>query len=264
MSMTFRRVVAFTLLSAGWAAAQDQELATRTQVFVVSGSRLVPATASNVGPGAILEYQIEAVNDGSSTVPAGDAVVTSRIVPGFEYVRGSWRASEEAVMATFSVDGENFYVPPIAFGGTRDRRVYEPYEYRAVRWRVLDPVDRGQVLTFRYRVRVADDDAGGQPAHAPAPSADGLGFRIVSYDMRWEGDTLWVVGEVLNVGAAAAGVELQMIARDATGRLVDVATFWPASTRNIRPGTSYGFRYPVTRERSAVRIEVQVVGSEVW
>src|SRR5690606_19242215 len=90
------------------------------------------------------------------------------------------------------------------------------------------------------------------------------GFQLVSYDARWEGETLWVVGEVHNAGSVAAGVELQGIARDAAGRLVDVAQSWPASIENIRPGMSYGFRHPVTRERSAVRVDVQIVGKEVW
>src|SRR5690606_3750552 len=90
------------------------------------------------------------------------------------------------------------------------------------------------------------------------------GFQLVSFDTRREGDIVWALGEVRNVGGGAAGVELQVIARDASGRLVDVVTFWPASTQNIRPGTSYGFRYAVTRERSAVRFEIQVVGTEMW
>lgn len=73
-----------------------------------------------------------------------------------------------------------------------------------------------------------------------------------------------VVGEVRNVGSVAAGVELQIVARDASGRLVDVATFWPASVDNIRPGMNYGFRRTVTSERSAVRVDVQIVGVRVW
>jgi len=259
-----RWAAAVVVLLAGVAAAQDQELTTRTQVFVVSGGQLVPATGSNVRPGALLEYQIEAMNSGPEAVPAGDAVVTSRIVLGFEYVGGSWRSSADRVMTTFSVDGENFYVPPIAFGGTRDRRVYEPHEYRAARWRILDPVESGEVVTFTYRVRVAEPGAR-EPARPSAPATASSGaFRMVSYDMRWEGDVLWVVGEVRNTGGVASGVELQVIARNASGRLVDVATFWPAGTQNIQPGASYGFRLPVTRDQSAVRVEVQIVGTEVW
>lgn len=109
-------------------------------------------------------------------------------------------------------------------------------------------------------------DAPVQTSPEAATGAVGVvdGFQVVSFDTRWEEDTLWAFGEVRNVGGRPAGVELQVIARDASGRVVDVATFWPASTRNIRPGASYGFRHQVTRERSAVRFEVQVVGTQEW
>lgn len=109
---------------------------------------------------------------------------------------------------------------------------------------------------------------GHSPGALPADTSDVAqateGFLVMSFDARWEGNTLWVVGEVRNVSNRAAGVELQVIARDPAGRLVDVATFWPASINNIRPGSSYGFRHPVTNQRSATRVEVDIVGSEIW
>lgn len=119
-------------------------------------------------------------------------------------------------------------------------------------------------LTLYELARFASEPTAPEPAPEPVGAVVGEGFEVVSFDARWEGSTLWVVGEVLNIGSAAAGVELQAIARDASGRLVDVATFWPASIQNIRPGMSYGFRHSVTQERSAVRIEVQIVGTQVW
>lgn len=72
------------------------------------------------------------------------------------------------------------------------------------------------------------------------------------------------MGEVRNVGSVAVGVELQITVRDTSGRLVDVATFWPASIDNIAPGMSYGFRRSVTSERTATRVEIQIVGARVW
>ena len=118
-------------------------------------------------------------------------------------------------------------------------------------------------LTFIDLTRF-DNSPGALPADTSDVAQATEGFLVMSFDARWEGNTLWVVGEVRNVSNRPAGVELQVIARDPAGRLVDVATFWPASINNIRPGSSYGFRHPVTNQRSATRVEVDIVGSEIW
>lgn len=90
------------------------------------------------------------------------------------------------------------------------------------------------------------------------------GLQLVSYSARWEGNYLVVAGEVRNVGSVADGVGVQIVARDASGRLVDMATFWPASVDDICPGLNHGFRRTMTIERSAVRVDAQIVGVRVW
>lgn len=119
-------------------------------------------------------------------------------------------------------------------------------------------------LTFYDLARFDSEPGESDPAPTSAATDVYEGFQLISFDARWEGDRLLVVGEVRNVSGRAAGVELQVTARDSSGRLVDVATFWPASINNIRPGASYGFRHTVTRQRTATSVDVQIVGTQVW
>lgn len=90
-------------------------------------------------------------------------------------------------------------------------------------------------------------------------------FKILSFRAVWgEFGTLRVIGEVKNTGSIAAGVELEAIARDSNGNLVDVAKFWPNSVNNIPPGGSTGFKFPLTEDKSAKKVEVKVINAQVW
>jgi uncharacterized protein YdbL (DUF1318 family) len=90
-------------------------------------------------------------------------------------------------------------------------------------------------------------------------------FKIVSFKGVWASHgTLRVIGEVKNIGNIAAGVQIEAIARDANGQLVDTAKFWPYSTKNIPSGSSTGFKYPLTDDRSAKTVEVKVIDVKVW
>lgn len=118
------------------------------------------------------------------------------------------------------------------------------------------------LIAYDLRLLPSEDSSASPGSSQAGTTVEG--FEIISYITRWEGETLWIVGELRNVGNVAAGVELQVIARDVTAQLVDVATFWPASIQNIRPGMSYGFRHPVTRERSATSVELRILGTRSW
>lgn len=118
--------------------------------------------------------------------------------------------------------------------------------------------------SLRYQVLETTGDEIKSPVTQEPPALATEGFVLLSCDFRWEDGVLWVLGEVRNVSSAPAGVQLQAIARDRSGRLVDVATFWPASTTNVQVGATYGFRYPVTREQSAVQVDFQIVDSTEW
>lgn len=275
-SWGLRWLAAAFLLLLHAAVAQSKPIQLDTEIFIVArDGRFVPATEAV--PGAVVEYRIEAMNAGRSRLPAGRVTVTGPVMEGFAYVPRTATPSSSEVLTEVTVDRETFDREPLvtSYG------LVSPWDYRAIRWTSLRALEPGESMTFSYRVVVLPDDPDVAAAFLEAAKATGevpdiedfvlVGggsshpdFQIVSYTTRWEGDYLWVIGEVRNTGRAAAGVELQVMARDAAGRVVDVATFWPASIQNIRPGASYGFRHPVTRERSAVRFEVQVVGTEVW
>jgi hypothetical protein len=102
------------------------------------------------------------------------------------------------------------------------------------------------------------------PAPTPKPVLSATSFEIVSSQMKWEGSYLWLVGELKNVGSVPAGAELEVIARDAKGVLIDSATFWPNSVNNLPPGGTCGIKYPVTRDATAVRLDVKVINAQVW
>lgn len=260
------------------AAAQSNPVRLDTEIFIVTrDGRFVPALEAI--PGEVVEYRITATNVGNTTLPAGRVTIIGPVMSGFAYVPDTATPSSTDVLTEVSVDGVTFSREQLV----TSRGPISPWDYRAIRWTLLQPLEPGAVATFTYGVVVLPDDpvvalafleAAKETGEVPdiadfAPvarrnSSVSPDFQILSYTTRWEGDYLWVIGEVRNTGSVPAGVELQVLARDASGRVVDVATFWPAGIQNIRPGASYGFRHPVTRERSAVRFEVQVVGTEVW
>jgi hypothetical protein len=104
------------------------------------------------------------------------------------------------------------------------------------------------------------------PVVAPTakPGLSTASFVIVSAEPRWEYGRLYCVGELKNVGTIAAGAQIEVIARDANGKLVDSAKFWPASINNLPPGESTGFRYAITSDPAAVRLEWKIIEARVW
>lgn len=286
-SWGMRLLLAGALFVSHLALAQPNPIEFTSEILQVHPwGDLEPATTAEIG--AVVEYRVFAENTSATTLPAGRVQIVGPIHEGMQLVPGSPTPSSRRVLREYTIDGSTF-------SGDENRTATEWANIRAIRWTLLEPMEPGAIEVFVYRIVVgalepvpdwALANLEFEPAHfhsgvaSPAPAeADAAtssivssggsatpsqGFQIVSYVARWEGETLWVVGEVKNVGSASAGVELQVIARDNSGRLVDVATFWPASIDNIRPNMSYGFRHPVTRERSTVRIEVQIVGTRAW
>jgi hypothetical protein len=113
----------------------------------------------------------------------------------------------------------------------------------------------------------SDEPVGGRTdstTEAPGDTPSVSSFRIVSYHGNWDGDTLRVIGEVKNAGTVAAGPQIEVIARDANGVLVDSQQFWPMSIKNLPPGLSCGMNYAITTDRRAKSLEANVVAVEVW
>lgn len=277
-----RLLLAGALLACHGALAQVNPIQFASEIFHVTRSGvLMPATSAAMG--SVVEYRVYATNSGDTTLPAGRVQIFGPVTEDMQLVPGSATPTSRRVLTEFTVDDASYY-------SYADLSPREVKTVRLVRWTLLEPMEPGAVEVFVYRVVVGEDypvlewalvnlefdraklhaaggpgaGSGGGAVSTGGTSATSQGFQLVSYSARWEGNYLVVVGEVRNVGSVAAGVELQIVARDAGGRLVDVATFWPASVDNIRPGMNYGFRRTVTSERSAVRVDVQIVGVRVW
>jgi len=280
-----RLLLVGALLAGHVALAQANPVQFASEIFQVRATGLLtPATTADLG--SVVEYRIYARNSGTTTLPAGRVQIMGPLVEGMRLVPGSATPTSLRLLTEFTADEASYYADADQLPG-------ESGAVRIVRWTLLEPMEPGAVEVLVYRVVVGEGypvpdwalvnlefdparfhrgampgDPGADREHGAVSTggatATSQGFQLVSYVARWEGDYLVVVGEVRNVGGVAAGVELQVVARDASGRLVDVATFWPASVDNIRPGMSYGFRRTVTRERSAVSVEVQIVGARVW
>ena len=89
-------------------------------------------------------------------------------------------------------------------------------------------------------------------------------FKIVSHRGEWQNDRLRIIGEIRNKGAVSAGVEIEVIARDDKGGVIESKTFWPNSTTNIAPGGTCGIGYTITKDTRAKTIEVKVIDVNVW
>jgi len=152
-----------TMLVLGFTLAQDgtNPISLRSEIYIVSlvtaddgtrEERFSPATSAI--PGQIVEFRIFATNVGETTLPAGRVQVFGPVQDGMEYVATSATPSSERMLTEFSVDGEQFSVPPLLVGEGAQRRVAEPTEYRFVRWTLLVAMEPGQEEPFYYRVEV--------------------------------------------------------------------------------------------------------------
>jgi hypothetical protein len=94
-------------------------------------------------------------------------------------------------------------------------------------------------------------------------SASGKAFEILSYRVEDHPMGTLLIGQVRNNGATAAGVQLQGVARDGAGTVVDEVQFWPAEERNIPPGGIESFS--VSGPRPGTRgFALYPVGAQVW
>lgn len=72
-----------------------------------------------------------------------------------------------------------------------------------------------------------------------------------------------IFGEVRNENPVAAGVQLQVIARDAAGRVIDSHEYWPAGRDNIAPGGVHAIDVIAT-DQPAVTFEVRIIDARAW
>lgn len=155
-------LLALTLL-AGHAVAQDDPLAYRLEIYVVShvtrddGTREERYTeSSEARPGQTVEYRIFIQNVSGTTLPAGLVQIRLPVPEGTEYVANSATPSSDRVLTEFSADrGVTFSEPPVLVGDGDQRRTAEPSSYDEIRWTFfveLEP-EQEEVLVYRVIVR---------------------------------------------------------------------------------------------------------------
>ena len=105
-----------------------------------------------------------------------------------------------------------------------------------------------------------------QPTNEPAPVQIGpreSDFEVVFYRVVDEPPGTRIIGEIRNKGSVPAGVELQAVARDVYGTVIDDVRFWPAGTRNIPPGATQSF--VVSGTRAGTRgVVIQPITARTW
>jgi hypothetical protein len=89
-------------------------------------------------------------------------------------------------------------------------------------------------------------------------------FEIVSFRGEWQGNTLYIIGEIRNNGNIPGGPKVEVIARDSQGMLIASQQFWPNSTDNILSGSSCGIKYPITEDTRAKTVEIKVISVSSW
>jgi hypothetical protein len=89
-------------------------------------------------------------------------------------------------------------------------------------------------------------------------------IQILEWHLDRESGRTRVVGELRNDGAVAMGVQLQAIARDKGGRIVDSAEWWPASVSNIPAGSSWPIGYTVSHKPDIETVIVRVIRVQIW
>lgn len=73
-----------------------------------------------------------------------------------------------------------------------------------------------------------------------------------------------VLGEIENRCAAATGVQLQAVFRDAAGKVAHVDAFWPASTQNIPAGGRFAFEHSESLDGPHTAAELHVIATRRW
>ena len=89
-------------------------------------------------------------------------------------------------------------------------------------------------------------------------------FEIISAYSEWNGGRFRILGEIKNNGKIAAGVQVEAIARDKNGRLVDSKAFWPNGVYNIPPGGTSGIGFTITKNTRAEKMTIKVISVTVW
>ncbi len=97
-----------------------------------------------------------------------------------------------------------------------------------------------------------------------APSCAPADFRISKLSATTEYSYARLTGRITNNCTASAGPKLKWTAYNSDGTIAFSTDFWPASTTNIAPGTSYPFETMNSAPQGRWTYTVQVIGVDHW
>lgn len=142
--------------------AQDEPLALRlTQFQVVTAGEdesLVPVEEAELTSGAVIEYQLTAVN--VSDAALSDIILQLWIPAGTRYLDGTERLERSAMLLQFSIDGgASFRAAPVRYtrmseDGSPVQAIATADMYTDLRLVFLRPLAPGEEVQFAYRVEL--------------------------------------------------------------------------------------------------------------
>jgi hypothetical protein len=95
---------------------------------------------------------------------------------------------------------------------------------------------------------------------------EGFAPKIVDDCKQSSCAVLNLTGKLKNNCAAAAGAQIKITAEDGKGSVVDTTDGWPASIRNIGPGTTYAFDMGslMTYRKGMKKFSIEVIDVRTW
>ena len=124
---------------------------------------------------------------------------------------------------------------------------YKGYQINRIKTTISNSYSNSTTQTYKSRDEVKKSD-----------------FILTDVKAKWIGGRFRVIGDVKNIGTIPAGVQLQAKALDSYGETVDVKKYWPHSTDNLDPNDSVDIGFTITKDKSAVDVEVKVISVRIW
>lgn len=124
---------------------------------------------------------------------------------------------------------------------------YKGYQINRIKTTISNSYSNSTTQTYKSRDEVKKSD-----------------FILTDVKAKWIGGRFRVIGDVTNIGTIPAGVQLQAKALDSYGETVDVKKYWPHSFDNLDPNDSVDIGFTITKDKSAVDVEVKVISVRIW
>jgi len=124
---------------------------------------------------------------------------------------------------------------------------YRGYQINRIKTTISNSYSNSTTQTYKSRDEVKKSD-----------------FILIGVKGKWINGRFRVLGDVKNIGTIPAGVQVQAKALDSYGETVDVKKYWPHSTDNLDPNDSIDIGFTITKDKSAVDVEVKIISTKIW